>query len=89
MLWSVRCGVSIISELFHDVFGHGKVDVSIVIIPFQVDVTILLATTVFNNVVSFFPEAVVEVLEVAFANIFDPKIINRQVEPYLTGLMPP
>jgi hypothetical protein len=44
---------------------------------------------VFNNVVSFFPEGIMEVLEVVFANIFDPKIINRQVEPYLMGFMPP
>ena len=40
MLWSVRCGVSITSELFHDVFGHGKVNISIVVIPFPVDATI-------------------------------------------------
>jgi hypothetical protein len=51
--------------------------------------TIQLASTVFEDVVSFFPEGVVEMLEVAFANIFDPKIINRQVEPYLMGFVPP
>ncbi len=34
MLWSIRCGVSITSELFHDIIGHGEVDVSIVVIPF-------------------------------------------------------
>jgi hypothetical protein len=37
MLWSVRCRVSIMSELFHDVFWHGKDDVSFVLILFQVD----------------------------------------------------
>jgi hypothetical protein len=40
MFWSVRCGVSIMSELFHDVFGHGEVNVSIVVISFQVDAAI-------------------------------------------------
>jgi hypothetical protein len=28
------------SELFHDIFGHGEVDVSIFLIPFQVDAAI-------------------------------------------------
>ncbi len=32
--------MSIMSELFHDIFGHGKVDVSIVVILLQVDATI-------------------------------------------------
>ncbi len=40
MLWSVRCGVSITSELFHDVFCHGKVNISLVVISFQVDAAI-------------------------------------------------
>ncbi len=40
MLWFVRRGVSITSELFHDAFEHGKVNVSIVVIPFQLDATI-------------------------------------------------
>ncbi len=40
MLWSVRCGVSITSELFHEVFCHGKVNISIVVISFQVDAAI-------------------------------------------------
>ncbi len=39
MLWSVRCGVSIPSELFHDVVWHGKVNVSLVVILFQVGAT--------------------------------------------------
>ncbi len=77
------------SVLFHDIVWHGKVDLSLVIIPFQVDATICLAPTVFNNVVSFFPEGVIEVLKVAFADILDPKIINRQVEPYQMGFVSP
>ncbi len=40
MLWLVRCRVSITSELLHDVCWHGKVNVSIVVIPFKVDATI-------------------------------------------------
>ncbi len=40
MLWSVRCRVSITSELFHDVFWNGKVDVFLVVISFQVDAAI-------------------------------------------------
>jgi hypothetical protein len=46
-----------------------------------------LRPLVFGDVVSFFLEGSVEVLEVAVANILDPKIINRQVEPYLTGFV--
>jgi hypothetical protein len=40
MLLSVKCGVSITSELFHDIVWHGKVGVSLVVIPFQVDAAI-------------------------------------------------
>ncbi len=40
MLWSVRCGVSITNELFHDVVWYGKVEVSLVVIPFQIDAAI-------------------------------------------------
>jgi hypothetical protein len=89
MLWSVRCGVSITSELFHDIFGYRKVGVSIVVIPFQVDSTIWLASMVLDNFVSFFPEGIVEMLKVVFADIFDPNNVNCQVEPYLMGFVPP
>ncbi len=40
MLRSVRCGVSITSELFHDLFWHGMVNVTLIVIPFQVDAAI-------------------------------------------------
>jgi hypothetical protein len=40
-----------------------------------------------QSLVSLFLEGIVEVLEVAFANIFDPKIINRQAKPYLLGFL--
>ncbi len=40
MLWSVRCRVSITSELLHGIFGHGKIAIFIVVIPFQIDAAI-------------------------------------------------
>ncbi len=40
MLWFVRYRVGITSEFFHDAFGHKKVNVSIVVVPFQVDSTV-------------------------------------------------
>ncbi len=40
MMWSVRCRVSITNELFHEVIWHGKVNISLVVIPFQVDAAV-------------------------------------------------
>ncbi len=49
MLGFDRRGVRITGELFHDISGHGEVNISI-------------AGAVLDNVVSFSPERIVEVL---------------------------
>ncbi len=40
MLGFERCGVRITGELFHDKFGHGEVNISLGIIPREVDATV-------------------------------------------------
>ncbi len=40
MLGFDRRGVRITGELFHDVSGHGEVDISLGIIPLEVDATV-------------------------------------------------
>jgi hypothetical protein len=76
-------------ELFHDVFWYGEVNVSFVLIPFEVYTAVEVTGAVFNNVISFSAEGVVEMLQVVFANILDPKVVHHKVEPYLTRCVLP
>jgi hypothetical protein len=54
MLWFVRPWMSITSQLFHDILWHGKINVAFIIIPLEVDATIEITSSVFNNVICFF-----------------------------------
>ena len=38
--WFVRHGMNITGQLFHDILGHGKINVAFIIIPTEVDATI-------------------------------------------------
>jgi hypothetical protein len=40
MLWFVRHRMSITGQLFHDILGHGKINIALIIIPLEVDATI-------------------------------------------------
>ncbi len=62
MLGFERRRVSITGELLHDVFGHGEVNISLGIIPLEVNATIEVTGAVFDNVVSLSLEGIVEVL---------------------------
>jgi hypothetical protein len=77
MLGFERRGVNITTgELFHDVFGHGKVDISLGVVPFEVDATVEVTSMVLDNVVSFSPEEIVEMLQGVLANVPDPKVVH-------------
>ncbi len=80
--WFVRHGMNITGQLFHDILGHGKINVAFIIIPLEVDATIEITSLVFNNVICYLLEGVVKMLEMFFANVFDPKVIYCKVEPY-------
>jgi hypothetical protein len=62
MLGFEQHGVSIMGEVLHDVFGLGEVNISLGIISFEVDATIEITSAVFNNVVRFSLEGILEVL---------------------------
>ncbi len=89
MLWFVRRGMSITGQLFHDILGHGKINIAFIIIPLEVDYTIEITSLVFNNVICFLSEGIVKMLEMFLANVFDPKVIYCKVKPYQTGFMFP
>ncbi len=89
MLWFVRRGMSIMGQLFHDILGHGKINVAFIIIPLEFDATIEITSSVFNNVICFLSEGVVKMLEMFLANAFDPKVIYCKVEPCRKGFMFP
>jgi hypothetical protein len=54
--------VSIMDELLHDAFGHGEVNVSLGVIPLEVDATLEITGAVFDNVIRLSSERDVEVL---------------------------
>ncbi len=76
MLGFERRGVSITGELFHDVFGHGEVDISLDVVPFEVDATVEVTGTVLKNFISFSPKGIVEMLQGVLANVLDPKVVH-------------
>ncbi len=76
MLGFERRGVSMVGELFHDIFGHGEVDISLGVVPFDVDATVEVTGTVLNNVVSFSLEGIVEMLQGVLTDVLDPKVFH-------------
>jgi hypothetical protein len=81
--------MSITGQLFHDILEHGKINVAFIVIPLEVDATIETTGTVFNNVMYFFSEGIVKMLEMFLANVFDPEVIYCKVEPYPMGFVFP
>ncbi len=76
MLGFERRRVSITGELFHDVLGRGKVDISLGVVPFEVDATVEVTGTVLDNVISFSSEGIIEMLQGVLANVLDPKVVH-------------
>ncbi len=89
MLWFARHGMSKTGQLFHDILGHGKINIAFILIPLEVDAIIEITSLVFNNVICFFLEGIVKMLEMFLTNVFDPKVIYYKVEPYRTGFVFP
>ncbi len=59
MVWFAMRKMSIMSHLFHHIFGHVQVDIAFVIIPLEVDATIEINEAVFNNFVRILSECVI------------------------------
>jgi hypothetical protein len=76
MLGFERHGVRITGELLHDVSGHGEVNISLGVIPLEVDATIEITDAVFDNVGRLSLEGIVEVLLGVFADVLDPKVVH-------------
>ncbi len=90
MLWFVRRWMSITGQLFHDILlHHGKINIAFIIIPLEVDATIEITGSVFNNVICFFSEGVVKMLKMFLSNVFDSGVIYCKVEPYRMGFVFP
>jgi hypothetical protein len=49
IMWFVRHRMSITGQLFHDILGHGKINIAFIIIPLEVDATKEIVGLVFNN----------------------------------------
>jgi hypothetical protein len=81
MLWFQRGNVGVPCELLHDIFGHGEVNILLLVVPFMVDAAGEVAYVVFNNIMCFFAKGITEVLEVVFTDIFDSKVVDSKVEP--------
>ena len=73
--------MSIASELLHDILRHGKVNIFFGVVPFEVDAAIEVANMIFNDVVCFSTQGIVEVLKVAVTNILNAKVVNGKVKP--------
>ncbi len=89
MMWFVRHWMSITSQLFHDILWHGKINVAFIMIQLEVDATMEITGSVFNNVICFFLEGAVKMLEMSLSNVFDSEVIYCKVEPYWTGFVFP
>jgi hypothetical protein len=87
ILWFVRHRMSITGQLFHDILGHGKINVAFIIIPLEVDATIEITGSVFNNVICFFSEGVIKMSKMVLSSVFDPEVLYCKVEPYRTGFV--
>jgi hypothetical protein len=87
MLWFVRYGMSITGQLFHDILGHGQINVAFIIIPLEVDATIENTGSIFNNVICFFSEGLVKMVKMFLTHVFDPEVIYCKVEPYWMGFV--
>ncbi len=85
MLWFVRRWMSITGQLFHDILWHGKINIAFIIIALEVDATIEITGSVFNNVICFFLEGGVQMLKIFLSNIFDSEVIYCKVESYRMG----
>ena len=62
MLGFDRLGVSVTSQLFEDVVGHGEVNVALVVMPLEIDTTISITDAILNDFIGFLSEGIVEVL---------------------------
>jgi hypothetical protein len=62
MLGFDRLGVSVMSQLFEDVVGHGEVNVALVVMPLEIDTTISITDAILNDFIGFLSEGIVEVL---------------------------
>ncbi len=81
MLWFRRGNMGIPCELLHYIFGHGEVDILLLVVPFKVDATVEVAYAVFDNFICFFATVIIEVLEVVFTDVFDSEVADSKVEP--------
>ncbi len=68
-------------ELLHYIFGHGEVNILLLVVPFKVNAAVEVAYAVFGNFTCFFAKGIVEMLEVVFTNVFDSKVVDSKVEP--------
>jgi hypothetical protein len=67
--------------LLHYIFGHGEVDILLLVVPFKADAAVEVAYAVFINFICFFAKGIVEVLEVVFTDVFDSEVVDSKVEP--------
>jgi hypothetical protein len=89
VLWFQRGNVGVPCELLHYIFGHGEVDILILVVPFKVDAAVEVAYAVFHNFICFFVRGIIEVLEVVFTNVFDFKVVDSKIEPNGVRVMLP
>ncbi len=89
MLWFQRGNVGIPCELLHYIFGHGEVDILLLVVLFKVDAAVEVAYVVFNNFICLFVKGVVDVLEVVFTDVFDSEVVDSKVEPDEAKVMLP
>ncbi len=54
---------------------------SLVVVPCKRDTTIEVARPIFDNVVRLCPKGSKKVLQVFVTNVFDAKVVHKQVEP--------
>jgi hypothetical protein len=53
MLWFDRSRMSITGKLLLDILVHGEADITFLIMPREVNATVEIADSVFNNVIGF------------------------------------
>jgi hypothetical protein len=59
MLWFDRSRIRVTGKLLHGILGHGELAITFFIMPREVNATVEIANSVFNDVIVFLAQGIV------------------------------
>jgi hypothetical protein len=76
----LRCdNMFVFLELFLDVTGHGDINRSVVVVPFQFDATVQVTGPIFGECICMF-DAFDEMIDILLIDVFYAKIVDNEGE---------